>query len=79
MTERPRYRRGIGAAGFSVSVGDAVDGLEGAGTVIQQDPGAGRVAGGTVVTAAGRYRPIPVDAGRRRRHRTVTGLEPRVD
>ena len=38
------------AAGFSVSVGDAVDGLEGAGTVIQQDPGAGRVAGGTVVT-----------------------------
>lgn len=37
-------------AGFSVTVGDAVDGTEGAGTVIQQDPGAGRVAGGVNVT-----------------------------
>ena len=37
-------------AGFSVAVGDAVDGVEAAGTVIQQDPGAGRVAGGTTVT-----------------------------
>ncbi len=38
------------AAGFSVVVGDAVDGVESAGTVIQQSPGAGRVAGGTTVT-----------------------------
>ncbi len=37
-------------AGFSVSVGDAVDGTEAAGTVIQQDPGAGRVAAGVNVT-----------------------------
>jgi len=37
-------------AGFSVTVGDAVDGTEAAGTVVQQDPGAGRVAGGTTVT-----------------------------
>ncbi|MCT9002102.1 transglycosylase domain-containing protein [Microbacterium memoriense] len=38
------------AAGFSVNVGDAVDGAEAAGIVVQQDPGAGRVAGGTTVT-----------------------------
>ncbi|WP_455133852.1 transglycosylase domain-containing protein [Microbacterium aurum] len=37
-------------AGFSVIVGDAVDGVEGAGTVIQQDPGAGRTAAGATVT-----------------------------
>jgi hypothetical protein len=37
-------------AGFSVTVGDPVDGTEAAGTIIQQDPGAGRVAGGTTVT-----------------------------
>ncbi len=37
-------------AGFSVSVGDPVAGVESGGTVIQQDPGAGRVAGGVTVT-----------------------------
>ncbi len=37
-------------AGFSVSVGDAVDGVESAGTVIQQSPGAGRAAGGSTIT-----------------------------
>lgn len=37
-------------AGFSVIVGDAVDGTEAAGTVIQQDPGAGRAAGGSTIT-----------------------------
>lgn len=37
-------------AGFSVSVGDPVDGTEAPGTVVQQDPGAGRIAGGTTVT-----------------------------
>ncbi len=37
-------------AGFGVTVGDPVDGVESAGTVIQQDPGAGKVAGGTTVT-----------------------------
>ena len=37
-------------AGFSVTVGDAVDGVEASGTIVQQDPGAGRVAGGTTVT-----------------------------
>ncbi|WP_298944140.1 transglycosylase domain-containing protein [uncultured Microbacterium sp.] len=42
--------RTLQTAGFSVAVGDAVDGVESAGTVIQQDPGAGRVAGGTTVT-----------------------------
>lgn len=43
-------RQTLQAAGFSVVVGDAVDGVEAAGTVIQQNPGAGRVAGGTTVT-----------------------------
>lgn len=37
-------------AGFSVTVGDAVDGVEASGTIVQQDPGAGRIAGGTTVT-----------------------------
>lgn len=37
-------------AGFSVTVGDAVDGVEAPGTIVQQDPGAGRVAGRTNVT-----------------------------
>ncbi|MEF2255476.1 transglycosylase domain-containing protein [Microbacterium schleiferi] len=37
-------------AGFEVVVGDPVDSTEGSGIVAQQDPGAGKVAGGTVVT-----------------------------
>jgi membrane peptidoglycan carboxypeptidase len=37
-------------AGFSVVVGDAVDGVEAAGTVIQQNPGAGRAAAGSTIT-----------------------------
>ncbi|MCR2812755.1 transglycosylase domain-containing protein [Microbacterium sp. zg.Y1090] len=37
-------------AGFSVIVGDPVDGVEPAGTVTVQDPGPGRVPGGTTVT-----------------------------
>lgn len=37
-------------AGFTVVVGDAVDGTQGAGIIERQDPGAGRVSGGTVVT-----------------------------
>lgn len=37
-------------AGFEVIVGEAVDSTEGAGIVAQQDPGAGKVAGGTAVT-----------------------------
>ncbi|WP_375236572.1 transglycosylase domain-containing protein, partial [Microbacterium schleiferi] len=37
-------------AGFEVIVGDAVNSTEGAGIVAQQDPGGGKVAGGTVVT-----------------------------
>lgn len=37
-------------AGFDVTVGDAVDSPEAAGIVVAQNPGAGRVAGGTVVT-----------------------------
>jgi len=43
-------QQALSNAGFSVTVGDAVDGTEAAGTVVQQDPGAGRVAGGTTVT-----------------------------
>lgn len=42
--------RTLQGAGFSVSVGDAVDGVEGAGTVIQQNPGAGRAAAGSTIT-----------------------------
>ncbi len=38
------------AAGFSVIVGDAVDSTQAAGIVERQDPGAGRVSGGTTVT-----------------------------
>jgi len=38
------------AEGFSVTVGDAVDSTEAAGTIVSQSPGAGRVAGGTNVT-----------------------------
>lgn len=38
------------AEGFSVTVGDAVDATEAAGTIVEQNPGAGRVAGGTTVT-----------------------------
>lgn len=37
-------------AGFSVSVGDPVDSSEPAGVVATQNPGAGRVSGGTTVT-----------------------------
>jgi len=43
-------RATLQAAGFSVNVGDAVDGSESAGTIVRQDPGAGRVSGATVVT-----------------------------
>ncbi len=41
--------RVIENAGFEVTVGDAVDGVEPAGTVIAQLPGAGRVAAGITV------------------------------
>lgn len=37
-------------AGFTVNVGDAVDGAQAPGLVERQDPGAGRVSGGTTVT-----------------------------
>ncbi len=37
-------------AGFTVSVGDAVDGVEAAGTITQQNPGAGKVAAGSTIT-----------------------------
>ncbi|MFS0866709.1 transglycosylase domain-containing protein [Microbacterium sp. 179-B 1A2 NHS] len=37
-------------AGFSVSVGDAVDASESEGTIVEQSPGAGRVVSGTTVT-----------------------------
>ncbi|MCK6080337.1 transglycosylase domain-containing protein [Microbacterium sp. EYE_5] len=37
-------------AGFSVSVGDAVDATEAEGTIVEQSPGAGRVVAGTNVT-----------------------------
>lgn len=40
------------AAGFAVSVGDQVSGTEAAGTVVRQDPGAGRVAAGSLITIA---------------------------
>ncbi|MFT4282027.1 transglycosylase domain-containing protein [Microbacterium sp.] len=42
--------RTLRAAGFSVTVGDAVNSTETAGTIVEQSPGAGRVAGGTNVT-----------------------------
>ncbi|WP_425837503.1 transglycosylase domain-containing protein [Microbacterium sp. PA5] len=38
------------SAGFSVTVADAIDATEKAGTIVEQSPGAGRVAGGTSVT-----------------------------
>jgi beta-lactam-binding protein with PASTA domain len=40
----------LGAAGFDVVVGDAVDSAEAVGIIAAQNPGAGRVSGGTVVT-----------------------------
>lgn len=40
----------LNAAGFQVNVGDAVDSAEPAGVVAAQNPGAGRVSAGTVVT-----------------------------
>jgi membrane peptidoglycan carboxypeptidase len=40
----------LDAAGFSVNVGDPVDSAEAAGIVAAQNPAAGRVGGGTVVT-----------------------------
>ncbi len=43
-------QRQLEAAGFQVSVGDAVDSTEAAGLVASQNPGAGKVAGGAVVT-----------------------------
>jgi membrane peptidoglycan carboxypeptidase len=42
--------RTLRAEGFSVTVGDPVDATEAAGTIVEQSPGAGRVAGGTTVT-----------------------------
>ncbi|CAN7371071.1 transglycosylase domain-containing protein [Microbacterium sp. LjRoot45] len=38
------------AEGFSVTVADEIDATEAAGTIVEQNPGAGRVAGGTTVT-----------------------------
>jgi len=38
------------SAGFSVTVADAIPATEGKGTIVEQSPGAGRVAGGTNVT-----------------------------
>jgi membrane peptidoglycan carboxypeptidase len=40
----------LNAAGFDVSVGDAVDSSAAAGVIAAQNPGAGRVSGGTVIT-----------------------------
>lgn len=37
-------------AGFSVTVADAIDASEAAGTIVEQSPGAGRVAGGSNIT-----------------------------
>ena len=37
-------------AGFGVTVGDPVDATERAGTIVEQDPGAGKVGGGLTVT-----------------------------
>ncbi|MCT9820994.1 transglycosylase domain-containing protein [Microbacterium sp. W1N] len=41
--------RTLQGAGFGVTVGDPVDGVEAAGTIVAQSPGAGKVAGGTNV------------------------------
>jgi membrane peptidoglycan carboxypeptidase len=57
----------LNAAGFSVNVGDAVDSAEPAGVVAAQNPGAGRVAAGTVVTinpSNGQGVSVPDVAGR---------------
>ncbi len=43
-------QRTLENAGFSVNVADPVDAPESAGTIVAQDPSAGRAAGGTVVT-----------------------------
>ena len=43
-------KRRLGDAGFEVSVGEPVDSNAAEGTVAAQNPGAGRVAGGTTVT-----------------------------
>lgn len=43
-------RSTLQAAGFSVNVADAADGVEAAGTIIAQDPGAGKAPGGATVT-----------------------------
>jgi membrane peptidoglycan carboxypeptidase len=40
----------LNAAGFDVNVGDAVDSPEPEGVIAAQNPGAGRVSGGTVIT-----------------------------
>ena len=40
----------LNAAGFEVNVGEAVDSADAAGIVAAQNPGAGRVSGGTTVT-----------------------------
>lgn len=53
--------------GFTVIVGDPVDSLEGSGIVAQQDPGAGKVAGGSDVTirpSTGLGTKVPGVAGR---------------
>lgn len=42
--------RTLRAAGFSVNVADATDSSEPEGRIVSQDPGAGRVAGGSTVT-----------------------------
>ena len=43
-------RQSLGNAGFEVIVGDPVDSAESEGVVAAQNPGAGRVAGGTTIT-----------------------------
>jgi membrane peptidoglycan carboxypeptidase len=40
----------LNAAGFDVNVGDPVDSAEAAGIIAAQNPGAGRVSGGSVIT-----------------------------
>ena len=40
----------LNAAGFEVNVGEAVDSADAEGIVAAQNPGAGRVSGGTTVT-----------------------------
>jgi len=53
--------------GFSVTVADPIDATETAGTIVEQSPGAGRVAGGTNVTITpsnGQGVPVPSVGGR---------------